>query len=99
MLEEPFTEARPPASTLNACSAEPSAPAGNHTMNLRKIRENKHRYLTWFWLINFPICIALYVWANEKIMGLYIALCSVYANAESSAAADEAKKAQDDDES
>jgi len=46
----------------------------------------------WFWLANFPVCFVLYFALNERIMGLYIALCSIYANVESSAAAKEASK-------
>ena len=46
----------------------------------------------WFWVANFPVCIALYLWAPTAVMGLYIALCSIYANVEASAATVAAKE-------
>lgn len=54
--------------------------------------ENRHKWLMWFWIINFPICAVMYLFLSEKVMGFYIAICSVYANAETSAAAKESKE-------
>jgi hypothetical protein len=56
--------------------------------------QNHHAYKKWFWRANYPVAIALYIFTNEKILLMYTLLCSVYANEETSAGADEAKKAQ-----
>lgn len=48
-----------------------------------------HKWLTWFWVANFPVATLLYFYTGQKLMGFYIALCSVYANVEASAAAKE----------
>lgn len=56
----------------------------------KNIYKNKHKFLTYFWIANVPVCILLYYFSSNKVMGLYIALCSVYANVESSAGAHEA---------
>lgn len=58
-------------------------------------KTKSHTYKKWFWMANYPICVALYLLANTKVMGLYIALCSIYANVETSHGAQEAKDAQD----
>jgi hypothetical protein len=64
-------------------------------MKLRvKWKQNHHLYKKHFWQMNYPLCAALYFLASPKVMGLYIALCSIYANVETSDGADEAKKAQ-----
>lgn len=60
----------------------------------QKWRENEHTYKKWFWRANYPIAIALYVFTDEKILLFYTLLCSVYANEETSASAEEAKRAQ-----
>lgn len=56
--------------------------------------ENQHTYKKWFWRANYPIAIILYIFTDEKILLFYTLLCSVYANEETSASAEEAKKAQ-----
>jgi len=57
-------------------------------------RRDHHRFKKYFWQFNYPVCFSLYLFAPPKVMGLYIALCSIYANVETSDGADEAKKAQ-----
>lgn len=59
-------------------------------------KENEHRYKKWFWRANYPLAIALYFLTDEKILLLYTLLCSVYANEETSAGADEAQKAKEE---
>lgn len=56
--------------------------------------KNEHKYKKWFWRANYPVAIALYFFTDEKILLFYTLLCSVYANEETSAGADEAVKAQ-----
>lgn len=56
--------------------------------------ENEHTIKKWFWRANYPVAIALYFTTNEKVLLLYTVICSVYANEESSASAEEARKAQ-----
>lgn len=64
-------------------------------MNLKEHwNEKEHTYKKWFWRANYPIAIALYIFTDEKILLFYTLLCSVYANEETSASAEEAKKAQ-----
>lgn len=64
----------------------------NKHMNYKK---NKHLYKKWFWRANYPVAVALYFLVDEKIILFYTLLCSVYANEETSAGAEEAKLAQD----
>lgn len=64
-------------------------------MSVRKNwEENEHVYKKWFWRANYPIAILLYFFTEEKVLLLYTLLCSVYANEETSAGAEEARKAQ-----
>ena len=56
--------------------------------------EKKHTYKKWFWRLNYPLAIGLYIFTSEKILLFYTLLCSVYANEETSASAEEAQKAQ-----
>lgn len=58
---------------------------------LSKMFKNRHQYLMWFWICNFPVAVILYFVTNEQVMLLYTAVMSVYANVESSAAAKEAQ--------
>ena len=55
--------------------------------------EKEHVYKKWFWRANYPVAILLYIFTDEKILLLYTLLCSVYANEETSASAEEARKA------
>jgi hypothetical protein len=57
-------------------------------------QEHEHTYKKWFWRANYPVAILLYIFTDEKILLFYTLLCSVYANEETSASAEEAKKAQ-----
>lgn len=59
---------------------------------MKKLWNHRHTFLMWFWIANFPLAIALYIFTDERTMLLYTLICSVYANAEASAAAKEAKK-------
>lgn len=59
-----------------------------------KWHENEHTYKKWFWRANYPVAILLYIFTEEKILLFYTLLCSVYANEETSASAEEARKAQ-----
>lgn len=54
---------------------------------MRELYENRHKYLMWFWIAMIPITL---IWLSESV--LWVALMSLYANIESSAAANEAKK-------
>lgn len=56
--------------------------------------DNEHTIKKWFWRANYPIAIVLYFLTSEKILLFYTLICSVYANEETSASAEEAKKAQ-----
>jgi len=60
----------------------------------KKYQKREHFYKKWFWRANYPVAIALYFLTDEKILLFYTLLCSVYANEETSAGADEAEKAQ-----
>lgn len=62
---------------------------------IKNIYKARHTCLMWFWILNFPLSIVLYIYTDEKILLLYTVLCSVYANAETSAAAKEAKASQE----
>ena len=57
-------------------------------------KENEHTIKKWFWRANYPVALGLYFFTDEKILLLYTVLASVYANEETSASAEEAKKAQ-----
>jgi hypothetical protein len=59
-----------------------------------KWRGNEHRYKKIFWRWNYPVVFLIYFFLPEPVLILYLALCSVYANDESSAGAEEAKEAQ-----
>jgi hypothetical protein len=59
-----------------------------------KLHEKEHTYKKWFWRINYPIAFILYFFTDEKVLLFYTLLCSVYANEETSASAEEAVKAQ-----
>lgn len=63
---------------------------------MRKLdwKNKHHTYKKWFWRANYPVAFALYFLTNEKILLMYTLLCSVYANDETSASAEEAQKAQ-----
>lgn len=56
-------------------------------------KEKEHVYKKWFWRANYPLAIGLYFFTEEKVLLLYTLLCSVYANEETSASAEEARKA------
>lgn len=56
--------------------------------------KHSHTAKKWFWRANYPVAIALYFLSDEKVLLFYTLLCSVYANEETSASAEEAKKAQ-----
>lgn len=49
--------------------------------------EDRHKYLMWFWITMIPVTV---FWLKESV--LWVAIMSLYANIESSAAANEAKK-------
>jgi hypothetical protein len=67
----------------------------NEYMKIIKYYENnEHAIKKWFWRANYPVAIGLYIFTDEKILLFYTLLCSVYANEETSASAEEAKKAQ-----
>lgn len=51
------------------------------------LKKHKHTYLMWFWVAMVPVTL---VWLKESV--LWVALMSLYANIESSAAAREAQK-------
>lgn len=57
-------------------------------MSLRKLKENRHKYLMWFWIGLTPVII--FTPLKESV--LVVILLSLYANIEASAAAQEAKK-------
>lgn len=64
-------------------------------MKLREFyKENEHIIKKWFWRANYPVAIALFFVSSERILLFYTLLCSVYANDETSASAEEAKRAQ-----
>lgn len=56
-------------------------------MTWNKIVENRHKYLMYFWIAMIPPTL---LWWKDSI--LWVALMSLYANIEASAAAMEAKK-------
>jgi hypothetical protein len=67
----------------------------NKYMNLYKeYKKKEYFYKKWFWRANYPVAIALYFLTDDKILLFYTLLCSVYANEETSASAEEAEKAQ-----
>lgn len=55
-------------------------------------KDNPHGFKKWFWRANYIVAIGLYFFTDEKILLLYTVICSVYANEESSAAAENADK-------
>lgn len=60
----------------------------------KRYQKNEHFYKKWFWRANYPVAIALYILTSDSILLFYTLLCSVYANEETSASAEEAYKAQ-----
>lgn len=60
----------------------------------KKYQKRDHFYKKWFWRANYIVAIVLYIFCSERILLMYTLLCSVYANEETSAGADEAVKAQ-----
>ncbi len=52
-----------------------------------KFKKNKHKVLMWFWIAMIPVTL---IWLKESV--LWVALMSIYANIEASAAANEASK-------
>jgi hypothetical protein len=61
---------------------------------IKYYKEKEHTIKKWSWRANYPVAIALYIFTDEKILLFYTLLCSVYANEEASAGAEEARKAQ-----
>lgn len=55
--------------------------------NANKLYTNRHKYLMWFWIFMIPVTL---FWLKGSV--LWVALMSLYANIESSAAAREAQK-------
>ena len=56
---------------------------------IKSVKKNRHSILMWFWIAMIPVTL---IWLKESV--LWVALMSLYANIESSAAAQEAKKNQ-----
>ena len=54
---------------------------------LKKIKDDRHTYLMYFWIAMIPVTL---FWLKESV--LWVAMMSLYANIESSAAAREAQK-------
>lgn len=54
---------------------------------MNKAWKNRHTYLMWFWIAMIPVTV---LWLKESV--LWVAMMSLYANIESSAAAKEAQK-------
>lgn len=54
---------------------------------LKNISTRRHTYLKWFWIAMIPVTL---LWLKDSI--LWVAMMSLYANIEASAAAEEAKK-------
>lgn len=54
---------------------------------MRNLLKNRHKYLMWFWVAMIPVTL---FWLKESV--LWVAMMSLYANIESSAAAQEAKQ-------
>lgn len=54
---------------------------------LGKLLKKRHTYLMWFWMAMIPVTL---FWLKDSV--LWVALMSLYANIESSAAAKEAAK-------
>ena len=54
---------------------------------MERIKKNYHTYLMFFWIAMVPVTL---IWLKDSV--LWIALMSLYANIESSAAARESKK-------
>lgn len=52
---------------------------------LKKLKESRHTFLMFFWIAMIPVTL---IWLKESV--LWIAMMSLYANIESSAAAREA---------
>jgi hypothetical protein len=53
----------------------------------KKLKDNRHKVLMWFWIAMIPVTL---FWLKESV--LWVAMMSLYANIESSAAANEATK-------
>ena len=53
---------------------------------LQGIYKRRHKYLMWFWILMIPVTV---IWLKESV--LWVAIMSLYANIESSAAADAAE--------
>lgn len=49
--------------------------------------KNRHKYLMWFWIAMIPVTL---IFLKDSV--LWVAMMSLYANIESSAAANEAQK-------
>lgn len=56
---------------------------------LKQLAAHRHTILMWFWIAMIPVTL---IWLKESV--LWVALMSLYANIESSAAAREASKEQ-----
>lgn len=62
-------------------------------------KDKEHTYKKWFWRLNYPVALVLFYFTlvgllDEIWIIFYTLMCSVYANEETSASAEEAKKAQ-----
>ena len=53
----------------------------------QKIKNNRHKVLMWIWILMIPVTL---IWLKDSV--LWVALMSLYANIEASAAANEASK-------
>lgn len=53
---------------------------------LNKVWTRRHKVLMWFWIAMIPVTL---IWLKDSV--LWVALMSLYANIEASAAAQEAK--------
>lgn len=56
---------------------------------LKNLYQDRHRWLTWFWIV---MVIPTLLWWRDSI--LWVLIISLYANIETSAGAKEAKKAR-----
>lgn len=57
----------------------------------KKYKKNAHGFKKWFWRFNYPVVILIYIFLPEPVLILYLAVCSIYANEEASAAAEAAE--------
>lgn len=55
-----------------------------------------HRWAKWFWAANFPVVILLYLYLDERLLLLYLAIVSVYANFASEASTEQGALGRDD---